>query len=471
MKQLPEEFPFRDVFADFLSEYQSCTTYWYVPKNRALNDQNVGAMRGILTIVFEEFLERIWTAETQDDLLERLVEEGILEPYAPDSTLADRTALVRIQKKLLETLGLLWVEDNKEIIITDAGLETIIADDPHQIIDGQIAKIQYPNPSLTGGYAEDFHGLLPHLFLLQVLQQTHYQVAREEYELFVNLAQQQEDLPRIVRYIHYWRDLSEDEQQVILGMAKAVPMPGGEQRTRYGRIGRSSPYQRSLYAYPPYLEHYRGDSNLLIICNSPEQIDQLVQERVPVLKVPTFETKEDWFAYMRDPRQQPSWFTFLSLAIEQADTREEADELVEEHKGQLTPDETQRIQRKQIEKGIESFYVENLSLLEEGLQLVPDGRQYSTPIGRIDLLCESQDGEYVIVEIKADDADDSVFGQILRYIGWVHRNIEHAEYNVRGIILAGKFPEAARHSRIGLLKDDYKEFLGFKKHGFHLQAT
>jgi len=197
----------------------------------------------------------------------------------------------------------------------------------------------------------------------------------------------------------------------------------------------------------------------------------LVEEKVPALKVPTFETKEDWFAYMGDPTQQPSWFTYLSLAVEQADTKEEADEIVEQHEGQLTPEETQRIQRKQIEKGIESFYIENLLLLGEGLQLVPDGRQYSTPIGRIDLLCQSQDGQYVIVEIKADDADDCVFGQILRYIGWVHRNIEHAENNVRGIILAGKFPETARYSRIGLLKDDYKEFLEFKKHGFHIQAT
>ena len=48
-----------------------------------------------------------------------------------------------------------------------------------------------------------------------------------------------------------------------------------------------------------------------------------------------------------------------------------------------------------------------------------------------------------MVEIKADDAHDSVFGQILRYIGWVHLNLPDGSNNVRGIILAGGFPETA----------------------------
>ncbi|HEX40513.1 MAG TPA: DUF91 domain-containing protein, partial [Phycisphaerales bacterium] len=97
--------------------------------------------------------------------------------------------------------------------------------------------------------------------------------------------------------------------------------------------------------------------------------------------------------------------------------------------------------------------------------------QFSTPIGRIDLLCIAKKGEYVVVEIKADEAQDSVFGQILRYIGWVHRNVKGGRDNVRGIILASEFPESARYSRIGLMKPNYKEFLQFKKHGLNVQDT
>jgi RecB family endonuclease NucS len=137
----------------------------------------------------------------------------------------------------------------------------------------------------------------------------------------------------------------------------------------------------------------------------------------------------------------------------------------------LTEEEAEEIERRQIEKDIETFYVENLSMLEKGLKLVEAGRHYPTPIGRIDLLCRSPQGQYVVVEVKAEEAKDSVFGQILRYIGWVHRNVPDANNNVRGIIVAATFPERARYSRIGLLKEDYKEFIQFKKHGLDLQST
>ncbi len=87
------------------------------------------------------------------------------------------------------------------------------------------------------------------------------------------------------------------------------------------------------------------------------------------------------------------------------------------------------------------------------------------------MLCLSEGGEYVVVEIKAEEARDSVFGQILRYIGWVHRNIPEAKDNVRGIILASQFPESARYSRIGLLKSDYQRFIKFKEYKLNVQDT
>ncbi len=143
----------------------------------------------------------------------------------------------------------------------------------------------------------------------------------------------------------------------------------------------------------------------------------------------------------------------------------------------MTPEETEEIKRKEFEKDVESLYVKHLSRIERGLNLVKHnnqgGRQFSTPIGRIDLLCRDRDGNYVVIEIKANEANDSVFGQILRYIGWVHRNLCSETNNVRGIILAGEFPDKARYSRIGLepLSNEYKHFLRFKKHGLKLQNT
>lgn len=475
MADLPKDFPFRNVFIEFLEEYANCTTYWYVPKARTLNDTNISAIQGILSIIMNEFLDCVWNPETQDKLLTKLIEKGILEPYKDDGTSADRTALVRIWKKLLETLGLLWVQDDKEIIITDAGLD-LISLEPRDVIKSQIAKIQYPNPSLTGTYSGDFKGILPHLFLLQVLRECDYKITFDEYELFVNLAQSQEDITRVVNYIKCWRELDDGEKETVLSLVKEIPMPGNKmdieeetENMRYRRIHLNSSYQRSFYTYPNYLAF--DSSNSYILCNNSIQINELVENKLRELKVTLFHSLEDWFAYYGDPKKKPTWFEFLCWEIERASAKDEASKLIEKHKEHLSVEEQNEIKNKQIEKGIEDFYVKFLERLEDGLKLSENGRQYSTPIGRIDLLCKSKDGKYVVVEIKADEASDSVFGQILRYIGWVHRNLEGGKDNVRGIILAGKFPESARYSRIGLLKEDYKDFIGFKKHGLYVSDT
>lgn len=462
MARLSSDFPFRDVFQEFLKEYAACSTYWYVPKWRTLTDNTASSIASALEVI-DRFREEVWNQETQDQLLVQLIAKGVLDPYKPDGSLQDRTALIRICKKLLEVLGLLWVQEDKGIVVTDAGKQLIVEDEPRRVIENQVAKLQYPNPSLSGDYKDDFAGILPHLFLLQVLQKCSYRVSYDEYELFLNLANDQDDLERIVRYILCWRDLTDEERQVLLNRVRKVA------ESRWTRVHQSSGYQRALFAYASYLELAKDDGISYISCNMPGHLDALVEQKLKGLKIATFDSKEDWFDYIGDPAQEPSWFTYLSLEVEKAATRGEAEKIVQEHREALSEAEAEEIERKQVEKGIETFYAGNLHLLEAGLGLLK--QQYSTPIGRIDLLCKSGSGQYVVVEVKADEANDSVFGQILRYMGWVHRNLDEGENNVRGIILASKFSDKARYSRIGLLKQDYKTFIGFKEHGLHVSDT
>ncbi len=460
---LPGSFPFLKIFEGFLKEYAGCSTYLYVPKARKIDDENVKILCSIIKIIFDEFLDSVWSHETQDALLSRLIEKKILDPYKKDSTLQDRTALPRIIKQLLVELGLLWVQKDKEIIITDAGLEVITSKNPRPIVEGQIAKFQYPNPSLDVPYSDEFGGLLPHLFLLQLLRKLNYRITREEYALFVNLAQQQDDVERIALYINHWRELSDNERIELLEIV-TLSKPT---RTRYVTVDGSASYQIPFFCYPHYLRY--NDSERLITCTSPKSIDVMLDQRLKNLKIPKFDSEEDWFAYYGDPKQQPSWFTYIALAVEHATSRKDAAKIIKQHKEELSAEETEDLERMEIEKGIESFYVERLGMIEKGLVLVKNGRQYSTPIGRMDLLCKSKNGEFVVIEIKAYETEDSAFGQILRYIGWVHRNLEGGENNVRGVLLAGKFPDTARYSRIGLLKDNCNEFLRFKEHGLHVQ--
>jgi len=58
--------------------------------------------------------------------------------------------------------------------------------------------------------------------------------------------------------------------------------------------------------------------------------------------------------------------------------------------------------------------------------------------GYIDILAKDSKGNFIIFELKKGRKNDEVIGQILRYIGWVRKNLVTKGENVRGIIVVGK---------------------------------
>ncbi len=64
------------------------------------------------------------------------------------------------------------------------------------------------------------------------------------------------------------------------------------------------------------------------------------------------------------------------------------------------------------------------------------GRQYPIPgVGRIDLLAEDvSTGDLVVIELKRDETDDQVIGQISRYVSWVREHLAPKGKNVNGVI-------------------------------------
>lgn len=89
---------------------------------------------------------------------------------------------------------------------------------------------------------------------------------------------------------------------------------------------------------------------------------------------------------------------------------------------------------------LEDFLEKNLEYIENGLNLYHDedgvpGRQYSTDVGPIDLLCRDMEGNFVILEIKKERGSDRTIGQITRYMGWVKEKLANNK-DVRGIIIA-----------------------------------
>ena len=103
-----------------------------------------------------------------------------------------------------------------------------------------------------------------------------------------------------------------------------------------------------------------------------------------------------------------------------------------------------------MEQLLEDFLEKNLNHLEKGLKLYHDddgipGRQYSTDIGIIDLLCIDKDNNFVILEIKKGKGSDKVVGQITRYMGWIKENLANNKV-VRGIVIVHEIDKKLDYS-------------------------
>ncbi len=103
-----------------------------------------------------------------------------------------------------------------------------------------------------------------------------------------------------------------------------------------------------------------------------------------------------------------------------------------------------------LESDLEKFLVGNLAQLEPGLRLYEErgmsGQQFDTQtVGRLDILAVDQTNNFVVIELKAGEADDRVCGQVLRYMGWVKENLAD-QRKVRGIIVANEFSEKLKYA-------------------------
>jgi len=91
-----------------------------------------------------------------------------------------------------------------------------------------------------------------------------------------------------------------------------------------------------------------------------------------------------------------------------------------------------------LEKDFHRFLLKRLDSIEDGLHLYESegvtGNEFSTDVGRIDILAIDRNGDYVVIELKVGKSSDRVVGQILRYMGWVKQKLA-GEKKVRGIII------------------------------------
>lgn len=95
-----------------------------------------------------------------------------------------------------------------------------------------------------------------------------------------------------------------------------------------------------------------------------------------------------------------------------------------------------------LEKYLEEFLVGNFQAIFKGSMNVYEdsegntGQQYDTEVGPIDILAwEPVAKSFVIIELKKGRSTDQVIGQVLRYMGWVKKNLCNADQGVKGLII------------------------------------
>lgn len=125
-------------------------------------------------------------------------------------------------------------------------------------------------------------------------------------------------------------------------------------------------------------------------------------------------------------------------------------ELIDESDGNTIAAETAfpivpEVQRFGLERHLHDFLRDNWAQTDLGkewkLHSEPGnlnaGYEYPTNVGRIDLLARHKSKPaWLVVELKRGQTGDETIGQVLRYMGWVKRQLAEPGEEVRGLILA-----------------------------------
>ncbi len=104
-----------------------------------------------------------------------------------------------------------------------------------------------------------------------------------------------------------------------------------------------------------------------------------------------------------------------------------------------------------IEQYLEDMLVAQWELLDWGADLEYIGRQVPCgTLGRIDILARDRaTGDFVVIELKKDQTDDEVIGQLSRYMGWAaEHKAAPTGVGVRGIIVVHELTPKLRAAAV-----------------------
>ena len=404
-----------------------------------------------------------------------MIDEGksyrYLKTRFGEKLLNDLAANARNFLSMYKKLGLAWMETGQSVSITSTGERFLNASSDEElraIFERQVLKWQLYNPTLPTRY-HDLR-IFPLIFLLQVLLRIRpARLSKAEYALFVTKAQTMAELDDVVAYIGGWRALPSEERERIL--TKLSQPQSDRRRALYIELLDSANKEIEFFTMTSPLRRVVVDGAMGIELYDRKRAQEFVKLRGKAQVFIEFKSELDWFSYFGDWQTGPT----VADAIEyytQIGEIEKAEAVAK--RPEATREEESRLRQAIQERHIEDYFVEHLDLLEKGLRLYRkgdvSGRQYKTPINRIDSLCLDRRSQFVVVEYKKGKSADDVVGQTLRYMGWVHVNLASGK-KVRGIIVAEKIDEKIKYAIKGMQWPRGHEPINMIEHSFALKPV
>lgn len=439
---------------EFVSDYLSDQSHWFVPKGRKVGQENVPVFKQEVKILLEDYVGQTWDQGTQELFARDMENFGLYKPQKTDP--GNFSFRAREEKQVLSLLGLAWVDAAQKVHVTRVGRALVETTDEASVLAFQVLKWQFWNPSVrdTKGTLKRIQ-LSPHLTLLKVLRRVgDNSLTRDEFCVFVAKSRTDDAVlestgPRlyqqgILTQIEAFRKLtSEAKSEVLITLRGAN---GGSNIFR--TVEQDSNYTLSFLTFPPYIGLHSGR---LLLTNSELAASTGDYWESQFAYVP-FDSEAEWMEFYGDPWRGPSLEEALERYQEKRDVQG-ARRLYRRARAKKAPG-TERSEEEFArdliqESQLEAWLSDHLDVVELDLKLYSDkkgpGRQYPAGAWKIDLLAHNSKGVFVVIELKKRLASDQVFGQLCRYVGWVREHLAKGK-RVRGIIIAKELDDHLKYA-------------------------
>jgi RecB family endonuclease NucS len=411
--------------------------------------------------------------KTNTKLLKHFMEKKdynfLVSTYNYENLYTEFVVHYRNIKSWLGKFGFYGENANKTPFITEAGKNFINHKNDQEALNAiflnQVKRYQIYAPTINKKYSD--YKIRPYYLLLEVLLKLddHY-ISKNEHALFVTKikSHSETDINQMIYLIKLYRSLHPEKRKQYIKDIKDHDKKNFRKRIRplFVSLIDSAPKELDCFSYGNLIIKGEAEYKNKYIISDKEKAKNEITEFKKKAKIIDFKEELDWIAHIGSLEG----LTVESIIQIYINSGSSLDTIKEE----FSEDLTKRIEDKIYEKEIEDYYVQNIHEINSNLEIVTDpnyGRQFSTHIGPIDILCiDKKTKEYVVCELKRGQSSDETVGQLLRYMGWVYTYLSKANNKVSGIIVSSQPDIKVEYSLTGVQSDHIFNLINTFNHPF-----